>query len=103
MADNELKNIQEQEEKGIAMELLGELKTQNKRLATILIIVICLWFATIGGFVWYLNQYDFSSYTVDSQDGGNANYIGNDGDITNGESSGNQEGKEEQKSQGNGN
>lgn len=35
----------------------------------------------------YLSQYDYFSetVTVDSADGGNANYIGNDGDIYNGE------------------
>lgn len=69
MADDmDLKeNIPEQEEKGIAMEILGELKRQNerlegfnKRIIAILTVVICLWFSTIGGFVWYLNQYDFT-------------------------------------------
>lgn len=63
MADNmDLKNdVSEQEEKGIAMELLGELKTQNKRLSAFLITVVALWFFTIIGFIWYLNQYDFTS------------------------------------------
>ncbi|MDE6314776.1 MAG: hypothetical protein K2M46_14380 [Lachnospiraceae bacterium] len=93
----------EQEEQGIAMELLGELKTQNKRLASILIAVIILWTGTIGGFIWYLNQYDFSSYSIESQDGGNANFIGNDGDIINGERESDQKDKEEQESKGNGN
>lgn len=63
MSDNmDLKEkATEQEEKGIAMELLGELKTQNKRLSAFLITVISLWFFTIIGFIWYLNQYDFTS------------------------------------------
>lgn len=113
MADNMdlKKNIPEQEEKGIAMEILGELKRQNerlegfnKRIIAILIVVLCLWFSTIGGFVWYLSQYEFTSYTVDSKDGGNANFIGNDGDINNyGESEGNQKNEKEQEGQGNGN
>lgn len=77
------------EEKSLAMELLEELKRQNKRLIVALFVVITLWAATIGGFMWYLNQYDFVSYDVNSQDGGNANFIGNDGDINNyGESKG---------------
>lgn len=59
-----------------------------------MILVIILWFSTILGFVIYLNQYDFTSetvttqnetITVDSGDGGTANYIGNNGDITYGE------------------
>lgn len=69
MGDNtELKEeVSSKEEKGIAMEILGELKRQNerlegfnKRLIAILIFVIFLWFSTIGGFVWYLSQYDFT-------------------------------------------
>lgn len=88
---------------GIAMELLRELKTQNRRLVTVLYVVLFLWAATTGAFVWYLNQYDFTSYTVDSQDGGNANFIGNDGDITNGEGTGNQEDEEVREIKGDGN
>lgn len=40
-----------------------------------------------GGFLWYLNQYDYVSnetVTVDGADGV-ANYIGKDGNIYNGE------------------
>ena len=69
MADNmDLKeNIPEQEEKGIAMEILGELKSQNERLMDVnkklihgiygLIILVGL---LVGGFLLYLWQYDFS-------------------------------------------
>lgn len=41
----------------------------------------------------YISQYDFESYAVDltTEGGGNANYIGNDGDIINGEGFGTQE------------
>lgn len=95
--------IPEQEEKRIAMEIFGELKTQNKRLITVLFVVLSLWAATIGGFIWYLNQYDFSSYSVESNDGGNANYIGNDGDIVNGEGEGYKENQEKREIEGNGN
>lgn len=48
------------EDKSLAMELLEELKRQNKRLITALFIVIGLWTATILAFLLYLNQYDFS-------------------------------------------
>lgn len=87
MADNIEKQSEnnEQEYKSLAMELLEELKRQNKRLVAALFTVLVMWLLTIGGFVWYLNQYDFVSYQYDinSSDGGNANYIGNDGDINN--------------------
>ena len=76
------------ENKSDAWLMIKELGKQNKRLFTALVIVLCLWFATIGGFVWYLSLYDFSAeiydVTQDTSDGGDANYIGNDGDIING-------------------
>ena len=76
------------ENKSDAWLMIKELGKQNKRMFTALVIVLCLWFATIGGFVWYLSQYDFSAeiydVTQDTSDGGDTNYIGNDGDIING-------------------
>lgn len=69
--------------------MIEELGKQNKRMFAALIAVIILWAATIGGFVWYLSRYDYSYevYDVaqDAADGGDTNYIGNDGDIINGE------------------
>lgn len=60
----------------------------------ILILTLCvLLFASNVIWVWYINQYDFSSETItveqDGGDGGNANYIGGDGEIANGEADGN--------------
>lgn len=46
-----------------------------KRLVVALIVVIALWFCTIGMFVWYLNQYGFESYEY-TQDGEGLNIIG---------------------------
>lgn len=81
------------EDESLAMYLVKGYGKQAKNWFIAFIIVVCLWFATIGLFVWYLQLYDFSSetYTVeqDSTDGGNANYIGGNGDITNGETEGN--------------
>lgn len=56
-----------------------------------IIILIVLLVVTNAMWLWAWNQYDYvEDYTVDvdSEDGGNANYIGNDGDIYNGESNG---------------
>lgn len=59
-----------------------------KRMIVALAIAVVLLFATNAAWLYAWNQYDYESetVTVDSNDGGNANYIGNDGDITNGES-----------------
>lgn len=48
-----------------------------KRLTALLLAVIILLFATVGLFVWYLNQYEFESSTIEySQDGTGLNIIG---------------------------
>lgn len=96
MADNmDLKeNVSEQEEKGIAMELLGELKnTIRKQWILIVVLIILL----AGTSIYHIYQWSqFETVVVDSGDGGNAGYVGNDGDVNNyGESSSTQ--KEEPK------
>lgn len=61
-----------------------------KRLIIALIISIVLMFTSYALWLWAWTSYDYSSEetitTVDGKDG-NANYIGNDGDINNGENS----------------
>lgn len=59
-----------------------------KRMIVALAITVVLLFATNAAWLYVWNQYDYESevVTVDSEDGGNANYIGNNGDINNGES-----------------
>ncbi|MDE6434767.1 MAG: hypothetical protein K2L07_11145 [Lachnospiraceae bacterium] len=70
-------------EKGLAMEMLGEIQRQSKRWMIAFFVVLSLWAATIGGFVWFLNQYDFESYV---QDGDGQNYLNCDvgGNVYNG-------------------
>jgi hypothetical protein len=66
------------------------LERMVKRLWIALIICIALIFASNAAWLYCWMQYDYSSeetiVDVNSDDGGNANYIGNDGDIVNGES-----------------
>lgn len=61
-----------------------------KRQWIALIIAICMLFASNVAWLYAWMQYDYTSeeviVDVNSEDGGNANYIGNDGDIVNGES-----------------
>lgn len=68
---------------GIALELLKELKEQNDRMNKIakgLIIAIVL---IVGGFLLFMFQYDFGSYTQDG-DGYNNINTGTQGDVNNG-------------------
>lgn len=50
----------ELKEQSLAMCLLQDMKAMNKRLYNTLIIVILLWFATVVGFVYYINEYTVS-------------------------------------------
>lgn len=56
-----------------------------KRLWIALIICIAMLFASNSVWLWAWMQYDYGyeSVEIETEDG-NANYIGNDGDITNG-------------------
>lgn len=49
------------EEKTLAIEILGELKEQSKRWFRAFLVMVAVEVLTIGGFIWYLNQYDFIS------------------------------------------
>ena len=67
---------------------MARMERQIKRLWIALIVAIALLFASSAIFTYAWLQYDYSSEEIiveqDAQDGGNANYIGNDGDIVNG-------------------
>lgn len=67
----------------IVSELLSELKAENSRkdkqiqglhrvVATITAIALCAILLVVAGFLWYLNQYDFSATTINIQD---ANFV----------------------------
>jgi lipopolysaccharide/colanic/teichoic acid biosynthesis glycosyltransferase len=59
-----------------------------KRMVVALVAAIALIFASNALWLWAWMQYDYSGEEIiveqDTTDGGNANYIGNDGDIVNG-------------------
>lgn len=67
---------------------MARMERQVKRGWIALIVAVCLLFASNAAWLYAWCQYDYSSeeiVTVDGKDGV-ANYIGNDGDIVNGES-----------------
>lgn len=67
-----------------------------KRLIIALVIAVLLIFASNGLWLYEWCQYDYSNISVDSEDGGNANYLqaGMDGVINNAENSGQKESQE---------
>lgn len=58
------KELNELKEHSLAMEILREQKKSNKRLFAALIVVLCMWFVTIGYLVYVLN--DISSVETDT-------------------------------------
>lgn len=51
----------------LATEMLKELKAQSKRWFISFIIVLMLWFTTIGIFIWYINQPVEETETITTQ------------------------------------
>lgn len=76
----------------IAFERMQAKDERNDKWRNIIIILlIILLAATNGAWLWAWNSYDYvttEDYSVDmsADDGSNANYIGNNGDINNGSS-----------------
>lgn len=60
----------------LATELLKGQKQNAKRWFIAFLVVLCLWFATIAGFIVYLSLPD--EVTEVTSEAGHANYIGND-------------------------
>lgn len=93
MNDEDLRAVQETEQPdSLSMELLRELKEQNKiadrHNFRLLIIVVVLIASIVGISVyheWLWSKFD--TVVVDTKSGGNASYIGGNGDVNNGESS----------------
>lgn len=55
------------EKEPLAMEMLKELKANSKRNFIAFVVVLILWFATIGIFIWYINQpIEETVYTQDA-------------------------------------
>lgn len=68
----------------------GELARQERHIKRLWIAILALLVVivlVVGGFLWYLNQYEYVSNETVTVDGasGVANYIGKDGNIYNGE------------------
>lgn len=58
----------------VEVDIIRDYRKIIKYLFILIGVILALWTLTIGGFIWYLNQYDFVSYT---QDGDGYNNINN--------------------------
>ena len=82
------KELEEVKEESFAMELLKDFKKQNKRMFIVWIITFLTLIGVTCYTIYLLNDIgvieETTTITQENEDGYN-NYIGNDGDITNGE------------------
>ena len=78
------------EEKSLAWELLQDSKKANKRQFIVILVILVMWFVTIGYLVYTLNDIGTVEETTTQQvdqenESGNIIFIGSNGDISNGE------------------
>lgn len=68
------KTINELKEQSFAMELLHDARKTNKRMFVIIIVILTMWFASIGLFIYYINTtgYEVVTETAETTDSGNA-------------------------------
>lgn len=82
------KELKEVKEESFALELLKDFKKQNKRMFIVWIITFLTLIGVTCYTIYLLNDIgvieETTTITQENEDGYN-NYIGNDGDITNGE------------------
>jgi hypothetical protein len=74
------------EKNSLAWEIICQSHKANKRMFIIILVILSMWFATIGYLVYVLNDIGTieTTTTVEQSDAENNNYIGNNGDIING-------------------
>lgn len=87
------KELENLKEKSLAWEMLENQKANNKRMFILLVIILCMWFATIGAFLYYINTVDYEEIIetaeVDNENGNANACVGdncNNGEINYGES-----------------
>lgn len=62
------KELEEVRGQSFASEILSDYKKANKRQFATIIIILCMWFATIGYLVYILNDIEYIEETIDIQE-----------------------------------
>ena len=62
------KEVKAVKEQSLAMELLSDYKKANKRQFTIILVILTMWFITIGYLVYILNDIGVEETTQEIQD-----------------------------------
>lgn len=69
------KEFQEVKNQSFAMDLLNDYKKQNRRQFIVILVILTMWFASIGLFVYYINTTGYEetiTETAETDDSGNA-------------------------------
>lgn len=66
--------VTENNEESFAMQLVKEYAKTSKRWFIVSLVILGMWLSTIFGFVWFIQLYDYTTYDIYSDGGGNANY-----------------------------
>ena len=83
------KEVEEIQEESFATQILKDYKKQNKRQFIVILVILIMWFATIGYLIYILNDIGVETTTTETYDmnteNGNNNYVGgnNNGNIEN--------------------
>lgn len=63
------------ENETLATEMLRELKANNRKWFIAFLVALVLWFATIGGFLWYISL-PMENISISQKADGNSNLVG---------------------------
>ena len=79
------KEVKEIQEESLAMSLLKDYKKASRRQFIVILVILGMFTCLLGYTIWLLTDIgtETTEVTQDTNDGNN-NFIGNDGDITNG-------------------
>ena len=83
------KEVEEIQEESFATQILKDYKKQSKRQFIVILVILIMWFATIGYLIYILNDIGVETTTTETYDmnteNGNNNFIGgdNNGNIEN--------------------
>lgn len=58
------KEVKEMQEESLAMSLLKDYKIQNKRQFIVILVILGMWFATIGYLIYVLNDFETDTTTT---------------------------------------
>jgi len=73
------------ENETLATEMLRELKANNRKWFIAFLVVLVLWFATIGGFLWYISL-PIEDVSITQKADGDSNHLVGIGNINGGKS-----------------